>query len=194
MELTPRIAPMRNYNSSNKTRKCKKCENWLDLSCFSTRVRMPSSSTKDPDKKVPTVYYREVCKTCSLKTVKNSKYSSPEARKKRHRKDPRIVMLLHAKSRAKKNNLDFNIDLSDVIIPERCPLLDIPIYVHDKHAGANSPTIDKIIPSKGYVKGNVMVVSYKANTVKNDLTIEQLELLVNRLKRVLDKEEELLES
>lgn len=189
-----RIAPLRNYNPSNNTRRCKKCKNWLDLSLFSTRVRIPSPTTKDDDKKIPTLYYRSECKKCSIEMVNTDKYCSPEARRKQHRKDPRKVMLVHARSRAKKAGLDFNIDYEDVIVPEFCPLLNIPIFVTDVSVGANSPTIDRIVCDKGYIKGNVWVISHKANSAKNNLTLNELELLTKNLKRVLYKEEELLES
>jgi hypothetical protein len=192
--MEPRIAPLRNFNSHDNTRKCKKCDNWLDLSNFSTRIRLPSPSTKDIEKQVPTLYYRETCKSCSLKTINIDKYCSPEKKRELHRKDPRKVMLIHARSRATKKGLDFNIDYSDIIIPEKCPLLNIPLYVSDKKVGPNSPTIDRIVCEKGYVKGNVLVISHKANCAKNDLTIQELELLILNLKRVLYKEEELLES
>jgi hypothetical protein len=192
--MEPRIAPLRNYNSENNTRKCKKCSNWLDLSDFSSRIRMPSPSTKEESKKVPTLYYRSECKKCSLLTINTKKYSSPEKRRILHRKDPRKVMLMHARQRAIKKSLDFNIDKSDIVIPEFCPLLNIPLFVTDKRVGPNSPTIDRIICEKGYIKGNVMVISAKANTAKGNLSFEELNLLINNLKRVLNKEEELLES
>lgn len=194
MEQQVRIAPMKNYDSSDNTRKCKKCCKRLDLSLFSTRIRMPSPTTKNKEKKVPTLYYRELCKTCSLKSVNKSKYCSPEARRIQHKKDPRKVMLVHAKTRAVKKNLEFSISYDDIIIPKNCPLLNIPLFVSDKKVGPNSPTIDRIICSKGYVKGNVMVISHKANTAKNSLTLNELEILLKNLKRVLYKEEELLEN
>ena len=192
--MEPRIAPLKNYNSKNNTRKCKKCSNWLDLSNFNTRIRMPSLSTKEETKKVPTLYYRSECKKCSLLTINTEKYCSPEKRRTLHRKDPRKVMLMHARQRAIKKGLEFNIDKSDIIIPDICPLLNIPLFVNDGKLGPNSPTIDRIICEKGYIKGNVMVISAKANTAKGNLSFEELNLLINNLKRVLDKEEELLES
>lgn len=194
MEQKVRIAPIRNYNPSDNTRKCKKCCKRLDLSLFSTRIRMPSPTTRNKEKKVPTLYYREICKACSLKSINKSRYCSPEARRKQHKKDPRKVMLVHAKTRAIKNNLDFNISYDDIIVPEKCPLLGIPLFVSNRKVGPNSPTIDRLICNKGYVKGNVLVISHKANCAKNDLTLEELEMLIQNLKRVLNKEEELLES
>ena len=192
--MEPRLAPLRNYNVENNTRKCSKCKNWLDLSMFSSRIRIPSPSTKDESKKVLTLYYRSDCKKCSLEYINIDKYGSPEKRKELHRKDPRKVMLIHARKRAKEKNFDFDIELSDIIIPEICPLLNIPLYVSDIKLGANSPSLDRIDSAKGYVKGNVMVISYSANRAKGNLSLIELELLVNNLRRVLYKEEELLES
>lgn len=192
--MEPRLAPLRNYNVENNTRKCSKCNNWLHLSMFSSRIRMPSPSTKDESKKVPTLYYRSDCKKCSLESINIDKYCSPEKRRQLHRRDPRKVMLNHARQRAKEKNIEFNIEISDVIIPVNCPLLNIPIFVSDVKLGPNSPSLDRIDSTKGYVKGNVMVISFRANTAKGNLSIAELELLVNNLKRVLYKEEELLES
>ena len=38
----------------------------------------------------------------------------------------------------------------------------------------NSPSLDKIIPSKGYVEGNVAWISFKANAIKNDANSEEI--------------------
>ena len=192
--MEPRIAPLRNYNKENNTRKCKKCCDWKDLSEFSSRVRMPSPTTRDTGKKVLTLYYRSECKICSLGEIRQEKYMGKEARQNNHRRDPRKVMLSHARIRAKRDNLLFNIDASDIIVPEKCPLLGIPLQVSTGKVGPGSPTIDKIIPNKGYIKGNVMVISHRANLAKSDLSLQELELLIGNLKRVLNKEEELLES
>jgi hypothetical protein len=191
--MEPRLAPLKNFNSSNNTRKCSKCNKWLDLSEFSTRIRIPSPSTKDENKKIPTLYYRSDCKTCSLKAINNNKYGSPEKRKELHRKDPRKIMLMNARQRAKQKGLDFNIELSDIVITEMCPLLNIPMYVSDIKIGPNSYSLDRIDSTKGYIKGNIMVISHKANTAKGNLSLNELELLVNNLKEVLNKPGELLE-
>lgn len=73
---------------------------------------------------------------------------------------------------------------TDIEIPGYCPLLGIKL---NKHAGEgeakfDSPTIDKLIPSPGYTKGNVWVISRRANMIKYDATLEELELLVGNLK------------
>lgn len=83
-------------------------------------------------------------------------------------------LLKQAKYRAKKNKIEFNIDISDIIIPEYCPILKIPLFTRKGHSGPNSPSLDRIDPSKGYVKGNVQVISHKANTIKSDATLQEL--------------------
>jgi len=128
-----------------------------------------------------------------LKAIRKEKYMGKEARKENHRKDPRKVMLSHARSRAKRYGVPFSITKDDLLVPDLCPLLAIPLQVSNKHLSPNSPTIDRLITDKGYVKGNVMIISAKANTAKSNLSLQELELLVNNLKRVLHKEEELLE-
>jgi len=192
MEL--RIAPMKNYNKEDNTRKCTSCMTWLSLDCFSSRIRMASPTTKDPSKKCKTLYYRSTCKKCSLKAIRTDKYSSNKSRKIRYHKDPRKVMVAHAKKRAINKGLPFDILYSDIIIPKVCPLLNIPLHVNDKKHSSNSPSLDRVIPDLGYVKNNILVISHRANTAKQNLSIDELELLTKNLRRVLYKEEELLES
>jgi hypothetical protein len=86
-----------------------------------------------------------------------------------------------AKSRARKFNRPFNIEVSDIIIPDICPLLGVPIFRNVDKVGSNSPSVDCIIPELGYTKGNVWVVSYKANTVKGKLSLIQLQTFVQVL-------------
>lgn len=93
------------------------------------------------------------------------------------RKIPGYSMLIAAKCRAKERGLPFDIELKDIIIPNICPLLSIPL-IKSKSWSPNCPSLDRIIPSLGYVKGNVWVISGKANVMKSDATLEEMELLV----------------
>lgn len=88
-----------------------------------------------------------------------------------------------AKTRAQKNNLPFNITCHDLQIPKFCPLLGVPLKVEkvgfkDRNF---APSIDKIIPELGYIKGNVWIISYKANLIKNNLKPDELIYLANAL-------------
>lgn len=83
-------------------------------------------------------------------------------------------MLRSAKTRAYKNNLEFNLELSDIIIPEVCPILEKPFSFGTKENYDFSPSLDRINNEKGYIKGNIRVISKKANTMKNNATVEEL--------------------
>ena len=92
------------------------------------------------------------------------------------------AMLDRSKSRAKKKRFEHNIDIDDIVIPETCPLLNIPIFQGTVTVCPNSPTLDRIDSSKGYVKGNVWVISYRANTIKSDATYDELQLIARNLR------------
>lgn len=57
-------------------------------------------------------------------------------------------------------------------------------FDNDERAGANSPSLDKINPIKGYVKGNVRVISQRANWLKNDATYEEMETIFNDFRQL----------
>ena len=85
------------------------------------------------------------------------------------------AILLRAKQRAKQKDFEFNLEAVDIVIPIRCPILDIEIIRNtNKSIKANSPSLDRIDNTKGYIKGNIMVISNKANTMKNNATPEEL--------------------
>jgi hypothetical protein len=103
-----------------------------------------------------------LCKVCNSERVKATGETSK--------------MLLRAKQRAKAKELEFNLTAEDIIIPTHCPILNIPL-VHKKGSPGgsnNSPALDRIDNSKGYVKGNVLVISHLANMMKSSATEEQL--------------------
>ena len=72
--------------------------------------------------------------------------------------------------------LPFNIELSDIHIPEYCPVLNIKIEVAVNGAEDYSPSLDKIVPNLGYTKGNIQVISNLANLMKSSASLEQLVL------------------
>lgn len=115
-----------------------------------------------------------------------------KAYRKKRREDPEYVLALkeskkqsfrrnyihnlwkRTKDRALKKNLEFNLIESDIIIPEFCPILKIPLFIGIKNQYENSPTIDRIDNNKGYIKENCKIISMKANTMKNNATLDEL--------------------
>jgi len=91
---------------------------------------------------------------------------------------PQQSMWSLAKTRAKQKRLPFDLQISDIVIPKRCPMLGMDLVQGDGKLHDASPTLDRTIPELGYVKGNVRVISYKANRAKNNLTLEEMKLMV----------------
>ena len=94
---------------------------------------------------------------------------------------PEMKMYWQAKKRAKRTGISFTIAPSDVVIPDDCPLLAIPLEVGSGVQSAKSPSLDRVDPSRGYDPGNVWVISYRANTLKSDATVAELRRLVAAL-------------
>lgn len=94
------------------------------------------------------------------------------------------ILLYSAKQRATKLNLPFNLTLDDVSIPEKCPIFGTILEISTKIAKDNSPSLDRIIPNLGYVKGNVIVISYRANVLKRDASPDELMKLALFYKKI----------
>jgi hypothetical protein len=87
-------------------------------------------------------------------------------------------MLRAAKWRADAARVPFDLVEADIHIPATCPVLGIPITSGNRRAHDGSPALDRVIPSLGYVKGNVRVISNRANTLKRDGTLDEFRGLV----------------
>jgi hypothetical protein len=82
---------------------------------------------------------------------------------------PRILWL-SAKHRAKKRGVYFSLTPDDIIVPERCPILGVVLELGRGKVEPNSPTLDRVDPSVGYIRGNVAVMSHRANLMKGGMT------------------------
>lgn len=83
-------------------------------------------------------------------------------------------MVRAAKARASKAGVPFDLRPEDITIPFECPVLGIPIIVGSDKASDNSPSLDRVVPLLGYVRGNVLVISNRANRIKNNATAPEL--------------------
>lgn len=82
-----------------------------------------------------------------------------------------------AKARAAKKEIEFDIAISDIVVPERCPIFEsIILNSHDLHS---CPTLDRIDNRLGYVRGNVHVISHRANSIKGFATYDELTAVAN---------------
>ena len=101
------------------------------------------------------------------------------ARRRRRLLRPRS-RLINAANRARNAGVPFELTEGDFEIPSVCPVLGIPLVPGKGRRGPtdSSPTLDRIISSRGYVRDNVVVVSWRANRLKSDGTMTELETIV----------------
>lgn len=89
-------------------------------------------------------------------------------------------ILRNVKYSAKRRGIKYTLTMDDLEIPTHCPLLGVPLEYRkfDEPANFNSnnwATVDRFDNSKGYIKGNVWIVSRLANNMKNSASLDQLE-------------------
>ena len=108
-----------------------------------------------------------------------------------HGKSRSLEMWIYktAKQRARAKGLPFAIDVNDIIIPDACPILGIKIdktwggVAENSESRANKPSLDRIDSFKGYIKGNIAVISYKANLIKQDANAMQHRQIADYIRR-----------
>ena len=105
---------------------------------------------------------------------------------KKYLREHQEYRLLHcSKQRAKRYNLEFNLVIDDIVIPEYCPYLNIKLTnIFGSGRVQTNASLDRIDSSKGYVKGNIEVISDLANRMKQEATKDQL---VSFAKGILQK-------
>jgi len=135
-----------------------------------------SARKKNPEK------FREQARSAGAKETMNTwKKNNPERLKEYARKwdekNPIKVLINQVKARAKRNGLDFDLKESDIVVPEFCPVLGLRLEWGTgkgrKVALDNSVSLDRTDSSKGYIKGNISIMSWRANNLKKNGTAEE---------------------
>lgn len=111
------------------------------------------------------------CDECQPKHVRKTQRDWANGRRQAN---PKWELWRLAKLRARKFDLPFEITEADIEIPATCPVLGIPVASCAGKPGPGSPTVDRIEPAKGYVPGNIQVISHRANVLKHDASLEEL--------------------
>ena len=138
-------------------RVCKKCGIWKPRSEFHAHAMCKGGMNT-------------VCKECR-KTVSKNQWKNKTYIQKIYDR---------AKTRATRKGREFNIEIEDIVIPDLCPVFGVPLVEETEYA----PSIDRIDSSKGYIKGNIQIISRRANLLKNNAIIEELEMVINFLKEI----------
>jgi hypothetical protein len=104
-----------------------------------------------------------------LTEEERKEYNREYSRQYQKNKSRESILLSGIRYRCKKNNIPFDLEESDIVIPEVCPILGINI-VCDGSQIDSSPSVDRLVPEKGYVKGNIIIISNRANRLRNNGT------------------------
>lgn len=154
---------------------CSACKSMHNKSCFGRDKNSPTGFTY-------------ACNVAVKERNKQSHSKNKEANNKRHRdttkrhkSSPDVAiwtikkLLADAKRRARIKGIEFTVTSSDIGIPEICPLLGIRLTYSANGKRINgSASIDRIDSRIGYTPKNCWVISWRANQIKNDATIEEI--------------------
>lgn len=105
-----------------------------------------------------------------------------------HMARPLYSAVKRAKQSSAKRGIPFDLDDRALLMPKFCPVLGIELRYgpHTGGIGADSPSLDRLIPSRGYVHENVRVISHRANTIKSDATAEELRAVLVYVEKEVD--------
>ena len=92
----------------------------------------------------------------------------------KRKEDPKWAILQNKKSNAKRAGIEFDIEVYDLDWPTHCPALGVELKYGGGRFDDATASIDRICPNKGYVKGNVQILSAMANRIKTNATAEQV--------------------
>lgn len=92
-------------------------------------------------------------------------------------------MMIAARYRAKLLGLPFTLVEADIIIPDFCPVLGMALEFGIRNADY-SPSMDRVIPSLGYVPSNIRIISRRANAIKRNATLEEVRRVYEYMREV----------
>ena len=100
---------------------------------------------------------------------------------KKYRLNPIPQLIFSFKKRAKRQKVPFDLTVEDIseLLKNSgniCPVLGVKMKTTELGSGETdySPSFDRIYPKKGYIKGNIVIVSNKANRIKTDATVDEI--------------------
>lgn len=107
--------------------------------------------------------------------VARERNASCTAKRKKYLQEtnPAKYLWLRAKGNAAAKGVPFTLHEQDLIVPDVCPVLGIPLFFTPNQATPNTPSVDRIEAGGPYSKDNVIVISLRANTIKNCGTPEE---------------------
>lgn len=147
---------------------CKTCKVEKSLDCFRSQIKNNN------------IYYRAVCIICSNLETNEKKQQNIKS----NINNFVTKSLDNAKQRAKVKGFEFSLTKEWYLanLPKYCPVFNTTLdftSTLDEH----KPSIDRLNSSKGYTEDNCKIISWKANNIKNQWSVDELEAVVNYLKQ-----------
>jgi hypothetical protein len=132
------------------TKRCSKCKAEKSLDDFYV-----NNTAKDKR--------QSSCKSCSAQLIREIDLA-----------DPIKAMLGRARTRAREKGFEFTLETEHLRpLPTHCPVFGIALTRGNGHQDPSAYSLDRIDNMRGYVPGNVVVMSYLANRLKNNGTAAQ---------------------
>lgn len=127
------------------------------------------------ERKILTAARRKASKKAKILGI--LKASGDMTRFMHHRKR---LLVMRRRQAARRRGIEFTVTAADLIWPEHCPALGVKLdYTTRGKVYPNMPSLDRIDLSKGYVPGNVAVISVRANTIKSNASLDELRSVAN---------------
>jgi len=130
---------------------------------------------------------QEAARSAAWNKANKDRVNATSRERRSKRMEPRKVLWWNARNRAKANGIAFDLRIEDIVVPETCPVLGIPLVIANGFARDGSPSIDRIDPSKGYVLGNIAIISHKANTIKSNASCSELRCVLAYMEQASDR-------
>jgi hypothetical protein len=173
-------------------KKCTQCNQEKDLSYFYNSKHTKDGFTHKCKECLTT--YRQSNKERARLYMQNRREIDSEALNAAKRiwyqgTNPIKKILVQSKSRAKTRGIEYNITETDITIPTICPYLKVPFIAGTKDNYEYTHSIDRKDNSKGYVPGNVEIITKKANSMKNSASeAELINFALEVIRRNKDKD------
>jgi hypothetical protein len=122
--------------------------------------------------------------------IRQRQHRGRQSYDKKNRGPFKTYLCARARQRGRRRGFEATITPSDLIWPSHCPVLGVELDYPEhsgmrgtQHAQPNWPSLDRFDSTKGYIPGNVFVISYRANTLKNSATYAEILKVAKYLSR-----------
>lgn len=195
------IKPLEEFVKDNRRKDghstlCKECKRARDRAKYQERKNDPEYHTKKLEHQAKyRKNHKEQIDTYSYEynarpeVIERKAEWHQEKNGKKSITDKIESMLVRAKNRSEEKNVPFNITIEDITFTEICPLLNIPLNWKGGPRDKDTPSLDRIIPELGYIKGNVRIISNLANMMKSYASAQELLTFSKNINKYMNKED-----